>query len=194
MLSRARARDGKECRLAVNLACRQFLDASLPTFVEAALKRHSINPAMLELEVTESSLVDHFQHALTSLHSLKRLGVDIAIDDFGTGYSSLSYLHKLPFDVVKVDKSFTQELGKDGATEHIVKSLITLVHELGGKVVAEGIETDQQLQWLQLMGCDMGQGLLLGPPMSEEELIRRQDGSLLEWPRIRHKKSPGTPG
>ncbi|WP_115719931.1 putative bifunctional diguanylate cyclase/phosphodiesterase [Gallaecimonas mangrovi] len=193
ILSRMQAREGKECRLAVNLACRQFLDASLPTFVEAALKRHHIESYQLEVEVTESSLVDHFQNAMSSLQALKALGVKIAIDDFGTGYSSLSYLHKLPFDVVKVDKSFTQELGKDSTIDQIVKSLISLVHNLGGEVVAEGIENTQQLQWLQQAGCDIGQGMLLGEPVSEAQLIRLQQNTvLLPWPAIvRQKKSPG---
>ncbi|EKE75727.1 putative bifunctional diguanylate cyclase/phosphodiesterase [Gallaecimonas xiamenensis] len=187
ILTRLEAAGFGHCHLAVNLACRQFLDASLPTFVSAALQRHQLSPSQLELEVTESSLVDHFDNAMASLNALKALGVTIAIDDFGTGYSSLSYLRRLPFDVVKIDRSFVASLG-DPASEQIVTSLVDLVHNLGGQVVAEGIETRQQLQQLQELGCDLGQGLLLGPAVPETELLRRQGPNLLEWPRVRAAK------
>ncbi|WKE66151.1 EAL domain-containing protein [Gallaecimonas kandeliae] len=189
MLARLEASGLRDCHLAVNLACRQFLDASLPTFVASALRRHQLDASRLELEVTESSLVDHFDNAVASLEAVKALGVTVAIDDFGTGYSSLSYLRKLPFDVVKIDRSFVIGLGQDEMTGQIVQSLVELVHNLGGEVVAEGIETQQQLRVLTDLGCDLGQGLLLGPPLSEAQLLRRLGPELHELPIIRPKKA-----
>jgi predicted signal transduction protein with EAL and GGDEF domain len=149
---------GRDLTIAVNMSARQIQDPGLLAKVRAALASSGLKPSSLILEITESSTVDDTKRAIEILKTLKEIGVGLAIDDFGTGYSSLSYLRRFPVDQLKVDKSFVSELVTNPEDLAIVSSVINLGHSLGLSVVAEGVETPDQLEKLCEMGCDQGQG------------------------------------
>jgi EAL domain-containing protein (putative c-di-GMP-specific phosphodiesterase class I) len=124
-----------------------------------------IEPAWLDLEVTESVFLENTDDALHVLHGLKALGVRLSVDDFGTGYSCLSYLCKLPFDTLKIDRSFIQEDTRNAASHELVKTILAMATELGMTVVAEGIESEEQARSLNAMGCQAGQGFYFSRPV-----------------------------
>ena len=134
-----------------------------------------IAASLLELEITESRIMEDVETVIETLQELKKLGVSLAIDDFGTGYSSLSYLKRLPFDHLKVDASFVRDIPHDKNDMEITAAVIAMAHKLGLKVVAEGIETHDQLAFLRENSCEMGQGFLLAKPASMEEIMRLID-------------------
>jgi diguanylate cyclase (GGDEF)-like protein len=150
--------------VAVNLSPVQISDRWLVDLVGAIMVETGIAPSRVVLEVTEGILIDNPQEAQTRLEALRALGVSIALDDFGTGYSSLSYLQKFPFDRLKIDRAFVASLGASGDTAAIIQSIVTLGHALGMKVLAEGIENDEQRVLLRLAGCDEMQGYLFARP------------------------------
>lgn len=152
-------------KIAVNLSTQQFFQKELVQFTERALKGSGISPNYLVLEITESMAVD-FDYSLLVLQQLKEIGVGISIDDFGTGYSSLNYLKKLPIDYLKIDQSFVRDMMNNNNDINIVKAIITLAHNLQLKVIAEGVETTEQLQFLQQHQCDEVQGYLFSKPLS----------------------------
>lgn len=154
----------------VNLSARQVADARIVRTVEEVLARTGLPAERLTLEITESALMQDAGAALEVLRALKQVGVQLAIDDFGTGYSSLSYLQQFPVDILKVDRSFIEQLGVRTESELIVSSVIGLAHALGLKVVAEGVETVRQLEILRSLGCDLAQGFLFSAPRPAEEL------------------------
>ena len=167
-------------RIAVNLSGRQFQQAELAELVSQALAESGFDPVCLELELTESTLMRQTESNLAVLHALKATGARIAIDDFGTGYSSLSYLQRFPVDVLKIDRSFVMDLPGAAGSVAIVDAIVTLAHGLGLEVVAEGVETPEQLTFLHTHGCDEGQGYYFGRPTSLVEfraLLDRQAGS-----------------
>jgi EAL domain-containing protein (putative c-di-GMP-specific phosphodiesterase class I) len=139
--------------------------------VERALRECAFPPNKLELEMTETALMDNLEKVIEQIDSLRKLGVRFAIDDFGTGYSSLSHLRTLPVDCVKIDRSFIKDLepGAAGCTT-LVRGIIALAHSLNLQVVAEGVETAQQLALLNTLGCDVNQGFFLHRPMPVEAL------------------------
>jgi EAL domain-containing protein (putative c-di-GMP-specific phosphodiesterase class I) len=151
-------------RVAVNLSPVQFRQADLLEMVRATLVRHQLPGHRLELELTEGVLIDDTSRALTVLRALKQLGVTIALDDFGTGYSNLTYLRVLPIDRIKIDKSFVHDLGISPQVDAIVRAVIGIGQALGLEVIAEGVETEAQLAFLQAHGCAQVQGFLLGQP------------------------------
>jgi diguanylate cyclase (GGDEF)-like protein/PAS domain S-box-containing protein len=153
--------------MAVNLSPRQFRDPSLVPFIEDALSRSGVPHDALELEITEGVLMSGHAHIDDALAALSRLGVSIAMDDFGTGYSSLSYLRRYPFDVLKIDRSFVNDITVDSADRELVNACIAMAHGLGLKVVAEGVETRAQLELLAAQGCDFAQGYLFSRPLSD---------------------------
>jgi EAL domain-containing protein (putative c-di-GMP-specific phosphodiesterase class I) len=157
--------------MSVNVSARQLRDDSLVAIVDEALRKHQVPPRCLEIELTESALMENPSLAQATLLALKRLGVRIAIDDFGTGYSSLRYLADFSPDIVKIDRSFTARLERDAAAASIVRGIIQMSHELGIKVTAEGVETDRQLHALRDAGCDYVQGYFLTKPMNAENLL-----------------------
>ncbi|APA89295.2 EAL domain-containing protein [Paraburkholderia sprentiae WSM5005] len=161
----------KELSMSVNVSACQLRDDSLVAIVDQALRKHRVPPRCLQIELTESALMQNPTLAQATLMALKRLGVRIAIDDFGTGYSSLRYLADFSPDIVKIDRSFTARLGRDAAAASIVRGIIQMSHELGIKVTAEGVETNQQLHALRDAGCDYVQGYLLTKPMNAENLV-----------------------
>ncbi len=159
-----------ECRIAVNLSPAQFQRGRLPELVADALAESGLLPARLELEVTEGVLIEDAVHALDVLNALRALGVRVVLDDFGTGYSSLGYLHSFPFDKVKIDRSFINQIETDRNAWTIVDAIIAMSHKLELEVTAEGIETQAQLSMLRRQGCDEMQGYLLGRPMAEHQI------------------------
>jgi diguanylate cyclase (GGDEF)-like protein len=165
-------------RIAVNASALQFVDGKFGGLVERILLEFQLPPSKLELEITETALMDNLEKVIEQIESLRRLGVRFAIDDFGTGYSSLSHLRNLPVDCVKIDRSFIKDLepGADGCMA-LVRGIIGLAHDLRLQVVAEGVETAQQLALLNTLGCDVNQGFYLYRPMSVdafEELLRTE--------------------
>ena len=161
-------------RVAVNMSARQLMKKDVVEFVRSTLSATGLAACYLELELTESTMMDKTEHIITTLDSLKTLGVQISIDDFGTGYSNLGYLERFPLDTLKIDKSFVQRIGcgkqcqSDGGT--IAKTIIHLAHSLGYQVIAEGVETEAQLRYLQCHGCDHIQGFYFSRPLPPEAL------------------------
>jgi EAL domain-containing protein (putative c-di-GMP-specific phosphodiesterase class I) len=163
-------------RIAVNVSAVQIIEKGFAPMVERVLKQHRFPAAKLELEITETALMNHLEQALEQIELLRHLGVRFAIDDFGTGYSSLSQLRTLPVDCVKIDRSFIKDLAQqESGSTTLVRGIIGLAHNLQLQVVAEGVETQEQLTLLQTMGCDINQGFFLYRPMphgSMEELLQ----------------------
>ncbi len=159
-------------RVAVNISALQFRSADLPGQVSAALSRHGLPPWCLELEVTEGALIRNLDMAILILKSLKEMGIKVSIDDFGTGYSSLSYLQRFPVDTLKIDRSFVADVPNDQNDAAIVKAIIGLGSSLGLTVLAEGVETEQQLDFLREAGCHGVQGYLFSSPLPAEEASR----------------------
>jgi diguanylate cyclase (GGDEF)-like protein/PAS domain S-box-containing protein len=166
-----RAAGKKGLCMSVNVSARQLRDNTIVTVIDSALRKHRLPPHCLEIELTESALMENPALAQETLMALKRLGVRIAIDDFGTGYSSLRYLTDFSPDTVKIDRSFTERLGRDAATASIVRGIIQMSHELGMKVTAEGVETNAQLHTLRDASCDYVQGYFLTKPTSAANLM-----------------------
>lgn len=162
---------GDDFRMEVNLSARQIDHPQIVSAVANVLDQTGISPSNLTLEITESALMRHPETAKEILLALKDLGVMLAIDDFGTGYSSLTYLRAFPLDSLKVDKSFVDEIERDDNAAAIVDAVIRLAHTLGLEVVAEGVETEGQLERLASMGCDFAQGYLFSRPVPEEDLL-----------------------
>jgi diguanylate cyclase (GGDEF)-like protein len=157
--------------MSVNLSPRQFLDPDLANGISQVLGATGLEPSALELEITESSVMDPSEASLGVLKQLRSLGVRIVLDDFGTGYSSLAYLRQLPLDTIKVDRSFVTDLDVGDPNVGIIRAVVSLAHGLGITVVAEGIETPEQALRLRDLGCDMGQGFHLSPPVSGVALL-----------------------
>ncbi len=163
-------RVGPQGSVEVNLSARQIDDPEIVQTVAEILARTGLPPEHLTLEITESALMRDAASALVVLSALKEIGVLLAIDDFGTGYSSLSYLQRFPLDIVKVDRMFVQELGMRTGGDEIVSAVIQLAHALDLEVVAEGVETEQQLDVLRSLECDFAQGFLFSRPVPASEL------------------------
>jgi diguanylate cyclase (GGDEF)-like protein/PAS domain S-box-containing protein len=156
--------------MAVNLSPRQFRDPNLVSFIENVLHQFELPAYSLELEITEGVLMSGHTYIDDALNALNDLGVNLAMDDFGTGYSSLSYLRSYPFDVIKIDREFINDLTQDPRDRELVSAAITMAQGLGLKVVAEGVETEAQLEYLSAWGCDYGQGYLFSKPVTAEEI------------------------
>jgi len=152
-------------RVSVNLSPRQFHDSGLLTSVREAVANIGIDASLLEFEITESVLMHNLVHGIETLKELKSLGVGLAIDDFGIGYSSLNYLKRFPIDTLKIDRSFVMDIPHDKSDMEIAAAVIAMAHKLELKVVAEGVETEDQLRFLQENHCDLCQGYLFGKPM-----------------------------
>ena len=169
-------------RVAVNLSVRQLLQKNFAESVEAVLVDTGLPPELLELEITESTLMEHAQDTLQALHRLRSLGVRLSIDDFGTGYSSLSYLKRFPVDIIKIDRSFVRDVAQDADDAAIVAGIIALAHSLRLEVVAEGVETQAQLNYLKAQNCDLLQGYYLSPAVPAAqfaELVLAHEAKLL---------------
>jgi EAL domain-containing protein (putative c-di-GMP-specific phosphodiesterase class I) len=174
----------RSLRVCVNLSARQFAREGLADHVEELLRRSGISSRQLGLEMTESSLIPDAPTALEVLGNLRRLGVSLLMDDFGTGYSSLNHLHKFPFDVLKIDRSFISRMTEGDQPLQIVRTIIDLARALGMDVVAEGIETREQDEMLQQLGCRYGQGFFYAKPLPPDDVARllRLPGRVLPEP------------
>ncbi len=165
----------KPLRVAVNLSPVQLMDVNLIQVVQSALMDTGLPAGQLELEITESALISDKARALHILRQIKALGISIAIDDFGTGYSSLDTLHSFPFDKIKIDKSFLQQASENHQARAIIRAVLALGRSLNLPVLAEGLETEEQLALLELEGCDEAQGFLYGRP---EVIMRALEGGV----------------
>ncbi len=159
-------------RVAVNLSARQFAQQDLVETVAQALNESGLDPTCLEIELTESLVMADVDRAIGILRELKALGVTLSIDDFGTGYSSLSYLKRFPIDVLKIDQSFVNDISVDADDAAIVSSIISLAHSLRLQVIAEGVETQSQLDYLRENGCDQMQGYFFSRPITQEAFVQ----------------------
>jgi len=157
------------CTLSVNLSSKQLSQPDLANVIDEVLRETELPAEHLQLEITESAILDHPEAAANTLRRLKQLGVRLSIDDFGTGYSSLSYLQRFPIDALKIDRSFVQHLGVDRAIDgddaRIVRAIVMIGRNLGKQVIAEGVETADQLALLRDVGCDFAQGYFFAKPL-----------------------------
>jgi EAL domain-containing protein (putative c-di-GMP-specific phosphodiesterase class I) len=186
-----RQNTGYTIPVAVNVSPYQFKKANFVETVRQILAETQLDPSCLELEITENTLIDDAEKFIEILHSLKGMGVKLAIDDFGTGYSSLAYLKDFPVDRLKIDKAFVSNLENDAANEAILKTIVILGQSLGKKVVAEGVETSYQYDYLKAIGCDELQGYYFSKPIPASALEallvinkQPQGGNLLVFPKV----------
>ncbi|MCG7533771.1 EAL domain-containing protein [Pseudoalteromonas sp. OOF1S-7] len=164
-------RSGRAADISVNLSARQFKDVELIEHIATTLKETGLSPQMLHLELTESMLMGDVEAAIEQLLEMKKLGVSLSIDDFGTGYSSLSYLKRFPVDVLKVDRSFVKDIPEDSNDMEITAAIIAMAQKLSMKVIAEGVETQEQVAFLQRNNCFIVQGYYYSAPLTEHEIL-----------------------
>ena len=168
-----------EVVLSINISAIQYMRDEFVESIVNIIHKYDVDPKELELEITESVLMENFKEVTEKLYVLREYGIRISLDDFGTGYSSLSYIKGLPIDTLKIDKSFIDTIITDENTRIITESIIYMVKKLGFETIAEGVETQEQFSYLKEIGCDCIQGFLLGKPMPAEEmeeLLRIQIG------------------
>ena len=185
-----------DLRIGVNLFAQQYRETDLVDEIRGALQSSGLRADLLELEITEDIALEHVERAPQILSELRSLGLGIAFDDFGTGYASLSYLTRYPLTRLKVDRSFIKGLSNEasGTERPIVRSMITLAHNLGLEVIAEGVETEDQVELLRAKGCDELQGYLYGKPMPYGEFVERVmilNGTKAHSPAGRHAADAG---
>jgi EAL domain-containing protein (putative c-di-GMP-specific phosphodiesterase class I) len=169
-------------RIAVNLSSMQFIQRDLSLKVAKALKNSRLNPRYLELEITESIIMRNVNETITTLNDFKDMGIRISVDDFGTGYSSLNYLKRFPLDNLKVDRTFVKDIPDNEDDVTITSAIIALAQSLGLGVVAEGVETESQLAFLEDSGCEMAQGYHFSKPLPADQFLTmlRQQGDAKE--------------
>lgn len=157
-------------KMSINISALQYKKDDFVDSIMAVIDKYGVDPSDIELEITESILIDDFDSVTTKLTRLRNLGVGISLDDFGTGYSSLSYLKKFPIDTLKVDKSFIDTVLDDASTRIITESILNMSHAMGFETVAEGVENERQFSYLVNAGCDIIQGFYLGKPLPSEKV------------------------
>jgi len=168
-----KSQDLGEFHIAINMSTRQFCEKVDSYYlVEQLLHEFELSGAHLQLEITESLMLEDSDFIMDMLHKFKSLGIRLSMDDFGTGYSSLSYLRRFPIDILKIDKSFIQDLNLNSSDDALVKAIIAMGQSLGMKIIAEGVETAEQLQFLQAHSCDMVQGYYFSKPVDSREIER----------------------
>lgn len=157
--------------IAVNVSARQFRDKKFVAHTSNVVQQSGIEPKLLEIELTESTVMDKVEETIVELERITRFGIRLAVDDFGTGYSSLAYLQRFPLNRLKIDQSFVREIANDRSIHMIIQAIITMAHSLGLTVLAEGVEENEQLHFLEENNCDQVQGYLLGHPLSGENAV-----------------------
>jgi EAL domain-containing protein (putative c-di-GMP-specific phosphodiesterase class I) len=167
---RSWASTGVDLKISINLSVRSLQDRQLPGQVQKLIDRHNTNPSRVILEITESAIMSDPLSARRVMRQLSSMGFQLSIDDFGTGYSSLAYLKQLPVDEIKIDKSFVTQMDRDENDAVIVRATIDLAHNLGLKVVAEGVESTDVWDLLEMLGCDTAQGYYIRKPQSPHDL------------------------
>jgi diguanylate cyclase len=165
-------RFGADFTMSINLSAVQLNQQDVAALFTNAVRSLGIRPDTLKVEITESVLAQNSDRVLGALRELHAAGIGLALDDFGTGYSSLTYLQQFPLDSVKIDTSFVKEIGRRRRDDAIVKGIVQLSHSLGLTVVAEGVETDEQLAFLRAVGCDLAQGYRVSPALPPHEFER----------------------
>ncbi len=160
----------RDVTISVNISAAHISHTNLTKQVEKVLSTTNLSAESLKIEITESAIMEKNQETTAVIKELQTLGVQIQIDDFGVGYSSLSYLSNFPIDALKIDQSFVNQITANGNQSKIVKAIINLAHGLGIEVIAEGVETENQLQQLRTMGCEYGQGYLISKPIGPEKI------------------------
>jgi diguanylate cyclase (GGDEF)-like protein len=158
-------RESQPLPIAINLSAAQFQDDNLITLTASLLKKHNVNPSLIEFEITENISINNIEESLLIMQAIKSLGISLSVDDFGTGYSSLSYLKRFPIDVIKIDKSFVMEMHQDSDDLSIVKTIINMAQSLGFKTVAEGVENLEHVSLLKELGCNIAQGYFFAKPL-----------------------------
>ncbi|WAJ69173.1 putative bifunctional diguanylate cyclase/phosphodiesterase [Catenovulum adriaticum] len=161
-----------QIKLSINLSPMQVMDSSFFEFIKSTIERQQVDPTLLELEVTESSLINDYNEVFNLLNSARGLGLSVSVDDFGTGYSSLAYLKRLPIDILKIDRSFVQDIATDANDKAIVMAVIAMAHQLKLKVIAEGVETQEQQRFLVDNECDSAQGYLFSRPILFADFVK----------------------
>ncbi len=159
----------RDLTLAVNVSARQFHQPSFVAQVQDVVQRHAINPMRLKMELTEGMLLHDIDDTIATMNTLSEIGIQFSLDDFGTGYSSLQYLKRLPLDQLKIDQTFVCDIATDSSDKAIVCTIIAMSHGLGMDVIAEGVETEEQCQFLLNNGCVHFQGYLFGRPLPIEQ-------------------------
>lgn len=162
----------KRVAIAINITAVEFQDPKLISTIQQLLLKYEISPKYIELEITENVVMTDLRSAMDTIVILQNMGIKVSIDDFGTGYSSLAYLRQLPIDKIKIDRSFINEMASNDSDITIVNSMIKLSHGLGKRVLAEGVETQTQLDMLRKLGCDAVQGYFISKPISETDLAK----------------------
>jgi len=162
--------DEKPLNIAINLSARQFRHPDFIPMVSECLHHYAIDPAMIELEITESLLMNDIQKSIETMHELKALGFKLSIDDFGTGYSSLSYLKDFPIDKLKIDRAFVMNIENNPEDRTLAKTIVDLAHNLNLTVVAEGVENEQQLKIIEELGVEEIQGFYFSKPISAGDI------------------------
>ena len=157
--------------MAVNVSPHQLCDEQFIDSVRYAIREAGIAPSQLEIEITENALIASLKEAISLLEALKSIGIRLALDDFGTGYSSLTYLQQLPVQTLKIDKSFIDMILNSGDKKTIICTIVDMAHQMNMTVVAEGVETDDQLDYLEKNRCDLVQGYLFSRPVTESDAL-----------------------
>jgi EAL domain-containing protein (putative c-di-GMP-specific phosphodiesterase class I) len=166
--------------VAINISARQFRQEDLAGHVRQVMEETGVEGSALEFELTESMVMHDIENTLLTLRELKALGASLSLDDFGTGYSSLAYLKRFPIDTLKIDRSFVRDINSDSDDAAIAHAVIAMAHSLGLQVVAEGVETEEQLELLRSYDCDRFQGYLFSRPVPAEEFtLILQNGKCL---------------
>jgi EAL domain-containing protein (putative c-di-GMP-specific phosphodiesterase class I) len=167
--------------MSVNLSAKQFAQKTMVEEIRKIIRDSKIEPGCIRLEVTEGIVMENAAAAIDTLKQLKSIGVQLSIDDFGTGYSSLSYLHRFPFDILKIDRSFVSRMNTDKDSRSIVETIITLAKKLEKSTIAEGVETEAHKTQLSEFSCDYGQGYLFSKPLNSNDAERfLRDGAISE--------------
>jgi EAL domain-containing protein (putative c-di-GMP-specific phosphodiesterase class I) len=174
-----RDQDSKDLYVAVNLSGRQFRGKGIASQIEDTLSKHKLPGNCLELEITERLLMKDVPDVIATLNQFKEMGIKLSIDDFGTGYSSLSYLKRFPFDVLKIDKAFVQDIGIDPDDAALCEAIISMAHSLGLSVIGEGVENEEQFEFLRSRGAEIIQGYYVSKPMRYEDF--KQFVTVSEW-------------
>ena len=156
--------------MSINISAVQYKREDFVDNVISVIKKYDVNPQNIELEITESILIDDFELVSNKLKVLRDFGIKISLDDFGTGYSSLSYLMKMPIDTLKIDKTFVDSVLSDNSTRIILDSILNMSHNMGFESIAEGVESENQYNYLNDKGCNVIQGFLLGKPLPAQEI------------------------
>jgi EAL domain-containing protein (putative c-di-GMP-specific phosphodiesterase class I) len=163
---------GFPLRVAINVSARQFRDNNFVDLLKAAIVRHHLSANQLELEITESLLVEEQSKALLAIEKVRKLGVRLSIDDFGTGYSSLGYLRRFSVNTLKIDRSFITNICEQPQDASLTRTIVSMAQNFGLETIAEGVENPEQQSFLKEIGCDIAQGYLFGKPMTFTKLLK----------------------